>query len=636
MKIQCPNCKKITELEHADRGSMVECVCSFVFAVNDQTIVEEFTEVDSKLPERIGQYKVTGFIGFGGMGKVFLGEHPNLGIPVAIKTLRIEYMTDEASCERFVQSAKICARVTHPNIVRIYDCGYENGNVYLVMEYITNGSAQTLLDQEGKLDPEYAAFIMLEVCSGLMEAEKHGIVHRDIKPENIMFDQEGTVKILDLGLSKIIGDNRIGKESITVSLTALGTPLYMAPEQAVDAANCDSRADIYSIGVTLYQLCTGKLPFDSDDPHELRRMHALEKPVPPRQLAPELMPDLETIILRCMEKKREDRYASITDLALDLEAYLKNRVLPSSIRQNSQPQQHPVRKHGTEGSRRMRYLWVAYFRQIPRPMRRLLLAGLIAALALSAAVIFFMQSEDHQVQVRRTPAPITAEKILTALSRQAAVYLPDQDYGPVMALYRNYRGALEEETRAARLRIADGYQLTQRQAAADLQTELAELLLQERFEPAMELFQKQHGPNLCPECSSLLRALLDMPRLFQIYWQNRRGQELELAFFRGGRIPLRINDADQFEVYAVRTDNRRQIRFKWDDLALDEQLKIIGASGSGAVRHFWTGSFLLRQGKTEPAAEAFEQIPVFGPALSGLVRSGFDPKGSGRDSGRSR
>ena len=637
MKIQCPNCKKITELEHTDRGSMVECICSFVFAVNDQTIVEEFTDVDSKLPERIGQYKITGFIGFGGMGKVFLGEHPNLGIPVAIKTLRIEYMTDQASCERFVQSAKICARVTHPNIVRIYDCGYENGNVYLVMEYITNGSAQTLLEQEGKLDPEYAAFIMLEVCSGLMEAEKHGIVHRDIKPENIMFDQEGTVKILDLGLSKIIGDNRIGKESITVSLTALGTPLYMAPEQAVDASNCDSRADIYSIGVTLYQLCTGILPFDSDDPHELRRMHALEKPVPPRQLVPDLMPDLEMIILRCMEKKRDDRYASITDLALDLEAYLKNRVLPSTIRQNSLEQRkNPVRKHGGEGSqpRRIRYLWVAYFRQIPRSMRRLLLAGLIAAIVLSAVVIFFMQPSERQTPVRLTPAPVTAEKILTALSRQAAVYLPDQDYGPVMALYRNYGGPLEKETRAARLRIADGYQLTQRQAAAHLQTVLAELLLQGRYEPAMEMFHKQHGPQLCPDCRTLLRELLDMPRLFQSYWQARRGQKLDLAFLRGGRIPLRINDADQVEVYAVRTDNRQQMRFKWADLALVEQLKIISASESG--RRFWTGSSLLRQGKTEPAAEAFEQIPVFGPSLSGLVRSGFDPKGSGRDSGRSR
>ena len=573
MKIQCPNCKKITELEHVDHGSQVECVCSFVFTVDEKTITEEFTEVDSQLPEQIGQYKVTGFIGFGGMGKVYLAEHPNLGIPVAIKTLRIEYMTDQASCERFVQSAKICARITHPNIVRIYDCGYENGNVYLVMEYITNGSALTLLEQEGKLDPEYAVFIMLEVCSGLMEAEKYGIVHRDIKPENIMFDQEGTVKILDLGLSKIIGDDRLGKESITASLTALGTPLYMAPEQAVDAANCDSRADIYSIGVSLYQLCTGKVPFDSDDPHELRRMHALEKPVPPRQLVPSLRPDLETIILRCMEKKREDRYASITELALDLEAYLKNRVLPSTIRQDPLEQQKlPVKKRRTEGSflRRLHYLWVANSRQVPRSMRRLLLAGLIAAVLISAAVILFMPASGPAVRPRQDPDPLTAEKILTGLARQAAVYLPDQDYGPVMELYRNYRGPLADETRAVRLQIADGYQLTQRQAASDLLASLAELLLQGSYEQALELFEKQNGPNLCPQCRVFLLELLGIPRQFQSYWQERRGLELNLSLSRYGRISLKINDADQSEVYAVRTDNRRQMRFRFSDLALEE------------------------------------------------------------------
>ena len=637
MKIQCPNCQKITELEHVDHGSQVECVCSFVFTVDEKTITEEFTEVDSKLPERIGQYKVTGFIGFGGMGKVYLAEHPNLGIPVAIKTLRIEYMTDQASCERFVQSAKICARVTHPNIVRIYDCGYENGNVYLVMEYITNGSALTLLEQEGKLDPEYAVFIMLEVCSGLMEAEKFGIVHRDIKPENIMFDQEGTVKILDLGLSKIIGDDRLGKESITASLTALGTPLYMAPEQAVDASNCDSRADIYSIGVSLYQLCTGKVPFDSDDPHELRRMHALEKPVPPRQLVPSLRPDLETIILRCMEKKREDRYASIADLALDLEAYLKNRVLPSTIRQNPMGQQKiQVRNRRTDGSflRRLHYLWLANYRQVPRSVRRLLLAGLIAAVLLCAAVIILMPMSGPAVRARREPDPLTAEKILTGLSRQASVYLQDQDYGPVVELYRNYRGPLADEIRAVRLQIADGYQLTQRQAASGLLASLAELLLQGRCEQAMEMFEKRNGPHLCPQCRVFLQELLEIPRQFQSYWQARRGLELNLSFIRYGRIALKINDADQSEVYAIRTDNRSQMRFNLSDLALEEQLKIIGKSES--VRDFRTGIFLLKQGQTVRAAASFEKVPGFGSVLAGLVRSGGDPKASDQDSGRSR
>ena len=505
MKIQCPNCKKITELEHVDHGSQVECVCSFLFTVDENTVTEEYTDIDSRLPEKIGPYPVTGFIGFGGMGKVYLGLHPNLGIQVAIKSLRMEYMTDRASCDRFIQAAKICARINHPNIVRIYDCGYENDNVYLVMEYIPGGSAQDLFEQEGKLDPEHAAFIMLEVCSGLMEAEKFGIVHRDIKPENIMFDSEGTVKILDLGLSKIIGDRRINKQSITASLTSLGTPLYMAPEQAVDASNCDSRADIYSIGVSLYQFCTGKLPFESDDPHELRRMHALDKPVPPRQLEPSIRPDMETIILRCMEKKREDRYPSIADLACDLEAYLKNRVLPSTIRQHEAVIQarhaypyafrlttHLIRKNWSKWHQHPRLLW-----------------GSIAALLLfvAAAVLLVPRAEP----VRRKLLPVTEKQVLAKLSRQAAQYAADQNFAAIEELYLNYRGPRQKETLQIRRQIAEGHRLTRKQLSAELNLTIAGMLLGERYAEAWKTYSRKNGRYLCPENEELLRALAEKP-----------------------------------------------------------------------------------------------------------------------------
>ena len=338
-----------------------------------------------------------------------------------------------------------------------------------------------------------------------------------------------------------------------------------------------------------------------------------------------------------MEKKREDRYASITELALDLEAYLKNRVLPSTIRQNPLEQQKiPFKKRRTEGSflRRLHYLWVANYRQIPRPMRRLLLAGLISAVLLSAAVILLMPASGPAVQARREPDPLTAEKILAGLARQAAVYLPDQDYEPVMDLYRNYSGSLADETRAVRLQIADGYQLTQRLSASDLVASRAELLLQGSYEQAMELFEKRHGSNLCPQCRVLIQELLGLPRQFQSYWQERRGLELTISFIRYGRILLKINDADQSEVYAVRMDNRRQMRFKFSDLTQEEQLKIIGKSGS--LCDFQTGIFLLQQGKTEEAAAAFEKVPVFGPALVRQVRSRGDPQASDRGSDRSR
>ena len=633
MKIQCPNCGKITELEHVDHGSQVECLCSHVFTVEESTVVEEFTEIDSSLPERIGQYPVTGFIGFGGMGKVYLGQHPNLGIPVAIKVLRMEYMTDQASCDRFIQSAKICARINHPNIVRIYDCGYENNNVYLVMEYISNGSAQTLLEQEGKLDPEHAAFIMLEVCSGLMEAEKYGIVHRDIKPENIMFDQEGTVKILDLGLSKIIGDRRISQQNITASLTSLGTPLYMAPEQAVDASNCDSRADIYSIGVSLYQFCTGKLPFDAEDPHELRRLHALEKPIPPRQLEPSLRPDMETIILRCMEKKREDRYASITDLALDLEAYLKNRILPSAIRQKESAVSRSKARHRRHVLRQ----WIEFRRKTaPLLSRRSLLyaaAGITGILVLTG--ICCWQVMNPTIPVRKSQNRLSAEKILSELSRQAAFYAENQDFEKIILLYTKYHGPLEKETRLKRQQIADGYRLTWRQTANSLRLELARLVLRSKYAEAWTRFLSENGRILCPEYGNFLRELAEIPTLFQLYWKQRRGQNVTLNLNGQGKIRMRIVEVRTSGIYAAAENSEKLIHFSINELPLADQLRIIQRV-SPNTRELWIRLSLWRSNPQEATVRRLKNMPVFKPEFTSLLAGETFISASGKDSDRNQ
>ena len=613
MKIQCPNCKKITELEHVDHGSQVECVCSFVFTVDETTITEEFTEIDRKLPEKISQYPVTGFIGFGGMGKIYLAWHPNLKIPVAIKVLRMEYMTDPGACDRFIQSAKICARINHPNIVRVYECGYENDNVYLVMEYITNGSSLDLLEQEGKLDPEYAAFIMLEVCSGLMEAEKYGIVHRDLKPENIMFDSEGTVKILDLGLSKIIGDRRINKQSITASLTSLGTPLYMAPEQAVDAANCDSRADIYSIGVTLYQFCTGKLPFDSDDLHELRRMHAMVKPVPPSRLEPTIRPDMERIILRCMEKKREDRYASITDLALDLEAYLKNRVLPSTLKQKASPA-------GAAKDRRSPARRRAGFRRKTAVMVRAWRQWVLAAAAVFLLVVMSIGAWifSRPPVVKFIPPPLTQEKVLDGLANQASALAANSDFDSIIRLYADYQGPLAAETQTERNRIAESYRLTHRQTADDLRLELAEELLRNHYADAWKKYQDGKGDVLCPDCGKLLRELAGIPSVFQNYWQQRVGQTVRLSLKRRDPVSLRIIEARISDVYAQIEPTGKLAAFTPSDLPLEEQLQII-RDASEELRNLWTGVYLFNHGERKKAAVLLKGCPTFGKEFSRLL-----------------
>ena len=458
MKIQCPYCSGITELEHADHETLVECVCSRTFEINEQTVLEEYTEVDNSLPEKIGPYPVTGILGYGGMGKVYLGRHYALDIPVAIKVLRMEYMTDRSACERFIQAAKISAKLNHPNIVKVYDCGYLEENVFLVMEYIAGGSTRDLLEQSGPLQSDHASFIMLEVCTGLLEAERLEIVHRDIKPENIMFDQDGNVKILDLGLSKISGDKRLNRKTITGSLISLGTVQYMAPEQAVDAANCDSRADIYSMGVTLYQFCTGKLPFESEDHSELRRMHAQDPVPPPSLYANNMDPKMEQIILRCLGKKREDRYSSISELALDLEAVLKNRILPSTLNRKQIPIRKPFRKKNPAVPGKTVF-----------PFSSILLPGAIFLCALLLAGGVFLLKNHFSAgknqkflsgERKNTTHPLTPEQLLNTLAGEAARFAEKNKFEEAARIYTDYNGPFAEETRSKRILLAKGYRIS--------------------------------------------------------------------------------------------------------------------------------------------------------------------------------
>jgi len=249
--IVCPKCQKKNEIPHVERGRHVECVCGSTFILNDQTVEQDYTEVDGPPPEKIGNYPVERFIGRGGMGDVYLGMHPQLHLPVAIKTMRREFAENEAFKERFFKSSRICAKLTSQNVIRVYEAGTdENGIPFLVMEYVPGGTLYDIM-QQGILPPERVAEIGVAVCHALSEAEKFGIVHRDIKPDNIMIDADGVYKLSDLGLAKMDTRKHAVREerdyqSDTTEFTSLGTPEYMSPEQGFDAKNCDARSDIYS------------------------------------------------------------------------------------------------------------------------------------------------------------------------------------------------------------------------------------------------------------------------------------------------------------------------------------------------------------------------------------------------------
>ncbi len=331
MLILCPACKKQTEIEHEERGCRIECVCGSHFSLDDQTVLKEFTQIDEPPPARIGPYPIERFIGSGGMGKVYKGIHPKLGLPVAVKVLHPEYAEHAESRDRFTQSAKICAKLSHPNIVRVYDFGFAP-EPYLVLEYIGGGTLLRYLHEHERIAPRRAAEIGTAVACALEEADKYGIVHRDVKPDNIMLDGEGICKLSDLGLAKIDLPLQTVREKKNYTAETkhggLGTPEYMAPEQALDARNCDIRADIYGLGVSMYQLVTGQLPYHSHVPEELQRLR-LYPPDSPRIYCPDLAENLEQIILRCMACDPANRYQTPGELRDDLEAYLSGFPLPS-------------------------------------------------------------------------------------------------------------------------------------------------------------------------------------------------------------------------------------------------------------------------------------------------------------------
>lgn len=425
MIIRCPTCGKVSEIEHVERGRNIECVCRNRFMLDDSTVVEDYSRVDASPPEQIGPYRIERLIGRGGMGMVFKGIHPTLKIPVAVKTLLSEYADNSEFKERFIKSAKICAKLNHPNIVRVYDFGTDSSsnNLYLVLEYIGGGSCLDMLNNEGHLSPEKVAEIALAVCNGLSEAEKFGIVHRDIKPDNILRSADGEFKLSDLGLAKLHKkDNNQKKDgdparksdsSQTVDFTALGTLQYMSPEQAIDSKNCDIRADIYSLGITMYQLISGQLPFDSPDSAELRRMQLEQEAVVPSEIIPSIPMDMEYIIMRCIRKDKAERYQSPAELKNDLEAFLSREELPSLTAGAISPEEPPrirgarfFRRHGLAA-----LLIIAVF---------LLCVTLISAILPHSQEKGVPASELHPGEAFSEPISLTPDANLSASGAVAA------------------------------------------------------------------------------------------------------------------------------------------------------------------------------------------------------------------------
>lgn len=275
----------------------------------------------------IDQYVVLDTIGEGGMGMVLKAQHRKMKRYVAIKALNAHRLKSSEALHRFLREVETAAKLSHPNIVTAYDAREQDGEHYLIMEYVDGKDLALTLKELGPLPIDTGVEYCLQAARGLLYAHKRRIIHRDIKPGNLLLDKEGTVKVLDMGLARIVDEgtaslNDDGGDKLTSSGQVMGTYDYMAPEQAFDSHNVDARADIYSLGCTLYRLVTGHRPYSGGSLMQVLIAHS-QSPIPRlRDARPDAPEELEVVYQRMVAKQPDDRYATMADVISDLEAFL--------------------------------------------------------------------------------------------------------------------------------------------------------------------------------------------------------------------------------------------------------------------------------------------------------------------------
>lgn len=260
------------------------------------------------------RYEIIEHIGSGGMSDVYKAKDHKLNRFVAVKVLKAEFSEDQGFVSKFRGEAQSAAGLTHPNIVSVFDVGDEEGIHYIVMELVEGIVLKKYIEKKGKLNVREATSILIQVAQGIECAHNHHIIHRDIKPQNIIISKEGKVKVADFGIARAASSN-------TINSSAMGSVHYISPEQARGGYS-DEKSDIYSLGITFYEMVTGTLPFDGDNTVSVALQHIQEKMISPREFVEDLPISTEKIILKCTLKKPERRYSKVTDLIADLKRSL--------------------------------------------------------------------------------------------------------------------------------------------------------------------------------------------------------------------------------------------------------------------------------------------------------------------------